>query len=60
MLDAAVGMTRDELNALHCSAPTVADEAKHFYACEHCGQAVDARRLGDVVHHVRPHHDPLP
>jgi hypothetical protein len=52
-------MDRDELNAKPCTPPEVADEREHFYLC-HCGQAVDMRRLGDVLHHEQADHDPLP
>lgn len=53
------GMTREELNALRCEYPAIEDEAQHFYVCEECGQAVDKRRLGDVLHHEEPGHAPL-
>lgn len=36
------------------------DEAQHVYRCEGCGQDVDRRRLGDVLHHEEPDHQPLP
>lgn len=51
---------REGLNALAVSYPDLEDEAKHFYVCEACGQAVDMRRLGGVLHHEEPGHDPLP
>lgn len=35
------------------------DEAEHFYRCKACGEAVDMRRLGDVLHHEEPGHEPL-
>ena len=31
----------------------------HFVQCEECGQLVDCRQLGDVLHHDEPGHDPL-
>lgn len=37
-----------------------ATEAEHFYVCEQCKQAVDRRRLGDVLHHEEPDHKPIP
>jgi hypothetical protein len=37
-----------------------ADEAGHFYLCPRCGQAVDERDLGQVLHHEEPDHAPLP
>jgi hypothetical protein len=40
-------------------APVTA-EADHFYACTACGQAVDKRDLGAVLHHEEPGHAPLP
>lgn len=54
-----VGMTREELNALCCDFPAFQDEVEHFYVCQSCGQAVDCRRLGDVLHHEEPEHEPL-
>lgn len=36
-----------------------ANEAEHFYGCPACGEAVDMRRLGDVLHHETPGHLPL-
>jgi len=38
----------------------VADESEHFYVCAACGQAVDMRDLGQVLHHEMPDHQPLP
>ncbi|MGR6331356.1 non-homologous end-joining DNA ligase [Sphingomonas sp. XXL09] len=40
-------------------APDV-PEAMHFISCPECGQAIDCRNLGDVLHHDEPGHDPLP
>jgi hypothetical protein len=37
-----------------------ADEAEYFYTCAACGQAVDERDLGQVLHHEEPGHLPLP
>jgi hypothetical protein len=37
----------------------VLDEREHFYVCNHCGQAVDMRLLGDVLYHDEPGHEPL-
>lgn len=51
---------RKTLNALPCTAPDLEDESQHFYVCPECGQAVDMRKLGDVLHHEEPGHDPLP
>jgi hypothetical protein len=51
---------RDRLNALPCVPPSVTDESEHFYVCAICGQAVDKRRLGDVLWHEEPEHGPLP
>lgn len=55
-------MNRDELNALR-SKPVDGepdDEAAHFFVCKVCGQAVDMRRLGDVLYHEQPEHEALP
>lgn len=52
-------MTRDELNLLECVPPKTNDEASHFEICPTCGQAFDCRRLGDVLHHDEPEHEPL-
>ena len=54
------GLTRKELNALRCEFPALKHEAEHFYICEACGQAVDMRRLGDVLHHEAEGHERLP
>jgi hypothetical protein len=35
------------------------DEAEHFFACEHCGQAVDMRVLADVLYHDTEKHEPI-
>jgi RNA polymerase-binding transcription factor DksA len=51
---------REELNNLRVEYPDLSDEAEHYYVCEECGQAVDMRRLGDVLHHEEPGHYPLP
>ena len=51
---------RHELNRLRVEYPELSDEAEHFYMCEACGQAVDCRRLGDVLHHEESGHAPLP
>ena len=53
------GMTREELNALRCTAPDFEDEVQHFMLCPECGQAVDCRKLGDVLHHDEPGHERL-
>jgi hypothetical protein len=37
-----------------------ASEADCFYICPDCGQAVDERDLGQVLHHEEPGHEPLP
>jgi hypothetical protein len=50
---------REELNQAPVEAPDVA-EAKHFYECPVCGQRVDRRCLGDVLHHEQPEHERLP
>ena len=58
----STGDDRDELNRLtaelHGDEP--ADEAGHFVECPICGQAVDQRRLGDVIYHLAEGHSPLP
>jgi hypothetical protein len=41
------------------SGPPISSEADHFYECQHCGQAVDMRDLGQVFHHEEPIHDKL-
>lgn len=50
----------DELNAITArrAGGEPDDEAEHFYRCG-CGEAVDMRRLGDVLHHEQPGHRPL-
>ncbi len=37
----------------------VADESRHFYLCGACGQAVDMRDLGAMLHHEEPGHKPI-
>jgi len=36
------------------------NEADHFYQCPSCGQLVDKRDLGEVMHHEIADHEPLP
>lgn len=50
---------RDRLNQCPCDAPPTEDEAEHFEVCPECGQAIDCRRLGDVLHHSDPGHEPI-
>jgi RNA polymerase-binding transcription factor DksA len=57
---ASLGLTREEANAYHVNGLIFENEADHFYICEWCGQAVDYRRLGDVLYHDEPDHTPLP
>jgi len=55
-----VKIDRELLNACEGKPLTpVLDELEHFYVCNHCGQAVDMRLLGDVLHHDEPRHQPL-
>lgn len=49
---------RRKLNALPMIAPA-APEAEHFLTCKACGQPMDLRNLGDVLHHEEPGHAPL-
>jgi hypothetical protein len=53
---------REELNALrsHRIGGEPKDEAEHFFICNGCSQAVDMRKLGDVLHHEEPGHKPFP
>lgn len=51
---------RDKLNRCPVDVPDVDTEADHFLICPACGQAVDCRRLGDVLHHDEPGHAPIP
>lgn len=50
--------SREELNALPVVAPDL-PEAMHFMDCPACGQALDCRKLGDVLHHDQPGHEPI-
>lgn len=54
-------MNRKDLNALPAKrvGGEPDDEVEHFFVCGHCGQAVDYRRLGDVLWHDQPEHEPL-
>jgi bifunctional non-homologous end joining protein LigD len=50
--------SRSELNQRpYLSLATL--EADHFYNCPHCNERVDRRRLGDVLHHEQPGHEPI-
>jgi bifunctional non-homologous end joining protein LigD len=51
--------SRKSLNALPMIAPA-GPEAEHFLTCKSCGQAIDLRNLGDVLHHEEPGHAPVP
>ena len=54
-------MSREELNALTVELLDPGDGTDHFFVCSECGQAVDRRRLADVMYHeLQPEHDPLP
>jgi hypothetical protein len=60
-------MEREELNALRSAKgkwpeikPEPESESVHFYICKACHQAVDKRRLGDVFHHEKAGHEPIP
>ena len=35
------------------------NELEHFYTCPHCGQSVDMRELGQVIHHEIIGHAPI-
>ena len=35
------------------------DERENFYMCSDCGQAVDMRDLGQVLHHEENGHEPI-
>lgn len=52
-------MDREYLNSFKAVSDEMTDETDHFYLCR-CGQAVDARKLGDVLYHEREFHEPLP
>lgn len=39
--------------------PLELEEHEHFYVCAACGQAVDIRNLGQVLHHEGGEHEPL-
>lgn len=39
--------------------PQPLSEVDHFYVCRACGQAVDMRDLGAVLHHEDDGHAPL-
>jgi hypothetical protein len=54
-------LARRLLNAILGTAlDPVKSEADHFYTCQQCGQAVDYRKLGDVLHHEDEGHKPIP
>lgn len=33
------------------SADGFVEKLEHYHVCQHCGQAVDVRLLGDVLYH---------
>lgn len=35
------------------------NDAEHIGVCPYCGQAVDLRDLGQVIHHNTPGHGPV-
>ena len=39
--------------------PQPENEADHYFNCKRCGQAVDMRDLGQVLHHEQLEHEPL-
>lgn len=47
---------RNRLNRLRA----MTEETEHFHECPICRQQVDRRRLGDVLHHEQPDHQPIP
>jgi hypothetical protein len=49
-----------EIIGKQIGGPVSEDEAEHFYVCEACGQAVDMRDLGQVLHHEEEGHEPIP
>lgn len=53
-------VARTALNKLKGDFSDLEDETEHFYVCPTCGQALDMRQLGDVMHHEAPGHDHLP
>ncbi|MGX7953569.1 non-homologous end-joining DNA ligase [Tsuneonella sp. HG249] len=50
---------RKAANRKSAIAPALA-EAEHFHVCAECGELVDRRNLGDVIHHETPGHDARP
>jgi hypothetical protein len=50
---------RDRLNGTE-TAPTGPPPSSHRFKCEACGQIVDMRRLGDMMHHAEDGHEPIP
>lgn len=39
--------------------PEPEDDGVHFYTCKACRQAVDKRRVCDVIHHEHEGHEPI-
>ncbi|MFL5240318.1 MAG: hypothetical protein ACJ8EL_22535 [Rhizomicrobium sp.] len=53
----------EELNAQSPGEPVgwePKSELDHFFRCEKVRADVDMRRLGDVIHHEEPFHEPIP
>lgn len=57
---AAKASRRQRLNETPVTAPDLQDEFDHFFSCDGCGQNVDRRELGDLLHHQEPGHLPIP
>jgi hypothetical protein len=49
---------REIANRAPVAAPDLREQ-DHFHTCPLCGQLVDRRRLGDVIHHESARHEPL-
>lgn len=62
IVDMTPAEMRDYLNRLPSMSldGIPADERVHFIRCEACGQYMDCRRLGDVLHHEDEGHEPIP
>ena len=55
-------LLRQQLNALFGTQTgrRFADQSEHFYLCRVCHQAVDSRKLGDVIWHEEEGHGRIP
>lgn len=50
-------MNRNAINAFICPTPPRDEERRHYFTCDECGQAVDARNVEEVFRHLERRHE---